>query len=75
MAGDNPTGALPDPLSMIGRETGVNSTCAGVRPTSGSSDTEVVANTSGTVVDVVASIEQGQQQTPRHWVHRPKFEL
>ena len=55
VAGDNPTDALPDPLSMTERETGTNSTCAGVRPIIGSSDAEVVVNTSGTVVVVTAS--------------------
>ena len=33
---------------------GTSSTCAGVRPTKGSSDTEVVTNTSGTVIVVAA---------------------
>ena len=55
VVGDNPADALPDPLFMTERETRTNSTCAGVRPTIGSSDTEVVANTSRTVIVVAAS--------------------
>jgi len=55
LVGDNPTDVLPDPLSMTGRETEAISTCAGVRPTIGSSDTEVVTDTSGIVIIVAAS--------------------
>jgi len=62
VAGDNLVDALLDPLSMIVRvvstETGANSTCAEIRPTTGSCDAEVVANTSGTVV-VIASTATG----------------
>jgi len=50
LAEDNPADVLPDPLSMTGRETGTSSTCAGLRPTTGSLDTDVVTNTSGTVI-------------------------
>ena len=49
---DNPADVLPDPLSMIGREMRTSSTYVGVRPTIGSSDTEVVTNTSGTFIVV-----------------------
>ena len=35
---DNPTDALSNLLSMTRREMGINSTCAGMRPTAGSSD-------------------------------------
>ena len=62
IAGDNNASALPDPLSMMVRvvsiETGANSICAGIRPTIGSFDTEVIADTSGTVI-VVASTAIG----------------
>jgi len=55
LAGDNPANVLPNPLFMTEREAGTNSTHVGVRPTVGSSDTEVVTNTSGTVVVVATS--------------------
>ena len=55
LTGEKSVDVLPDPLSMTGRETGVGSSCAGVRPTIGSSDTEMVADTSGAVIVVAAS--------------------
>ena len=55
LTGEYSADVLPDPLSMTGRETGVSSSCAGVRPTIGSSDTEMVADTSGAVIVVAAS--------------------
>ena len=58
MAGDNPAGTLPDPLSMmvnvVSIETRANSLGAETRPTAGSVDTEIVADTSGAII-VVAS--------------------
>ena len=57
LTGENSTNVLPDPLSMTGRETGVNSSCAGVRPMIGSSDTEMVADTSGAVIVVSTATE------------------
>jgi len=59
VVGDNPADALPDPLSMIVRvvstETGANSTCAGIRPTTVSCSAEVIVNTSETVVMVAST--------------------
>jgi len=55
LVGDNPADVLPDPFFMTGRETGNSSTCAGVRSTIGSSDTEVVTDNSRIVIVVVAS--------------------
>ena len=55
LTGENSADVLPDLLSMIGRETGVSSSCTGVRPTIGSSGAEVVTDTSGTVIVVAAS--------------------
>jgi len=56
LTGENSADVLPDPLSMTGRETGINS---GVRPTIGSSGTEMVADTSGAVMVVAASAATG----------------
>jgi len=55
LARENSADVLPDPLSIIARETGINSSCAGVRPTTGSSGTERVADTSEAVIVVAAS--------------------
>ena len=64
MAGDNPVGALPDPLSTMMRvmstEVGANSPGAETRSAAGSVDTEIGADTSGTVI-VVASAATEQQ--------------
>ena len=59
LTGENSADVLPDPLFMTGRETGIGSSCAGVRPTIGSSGTEIVADTSGTVIVVAASTATG----------------
>ena len=55
LTGENSADILPDPLSMTGRETGIGSSCAGVRPMIGSPGTEVVADTPETVIVVAAS--------------------
>jgi len=75
VARDNPADALPDPLFMTGRETGTNSTCTGVRPTTGSSDSEVIANTFGTVIVVVASTTTEATSNSTALGFWPKFEL
>ena len=56
LTGENSVDVLPDPLSMTGRETRINS---GVRPTIGSSGTEMVTDTSGAVIVVAASAVTG----------------
>ena len=47
---------LPDPLSITGREMEINSSRAGVRPTTGAAEAEMVADTSGVVTVVAASL-------------------
>ena len=58
MTGDSSTGALPDPFfTMVGimsTEEGANSLRAETRPAAGSVDTEIVADTSGTIVAVAS---------------------
>ena len=75
VAGDNPTDALSDPFSMTEQETKTNSTCAGVRPTTGSSDTVVIANTSEMVVVVAASTATEATGNSTALDSPPKFEL
>ena len=55
LAGENSADVLPDPLSITGRETGIGSSCAGVRSTISSSDAEMVTDTFGAVIVVAAS--------------------
>ena len=55
LTGENSTDALPDPLSVTSRETGIGLSCTGVRLTIGSSDAEMVTGASGSVIVVAAS--------------------
>jgi len=59
LTGENSAEVLPDPLSMTGRETGIGSSCTGVRLMIGSSSTEIVADISGTVIIIAASTATG----------------
>ena len=55
LAGENSADVLPDPLSITGREMEINSSRAGVRPTTGAAEAEMVADTFGVVIVVSAS--------------------
>ena len=55
LVGENSADVLPDPLSITGREMGINSSRAEVGATTGAVEAEMVAGTSGTVTAVVAA--------------------
>ena len=55
-AGENSADVLPDPLSITGRGMGINSSRAGVGSTTGATEAEMVAGTSGAVTVVAASM-------------------
>ena len=81
MAGDNPVGALLDPLSMIvlvvSTKTGANSLDVETKPAAGSVNAETVAETSGTVI-MIASEAKGAATNSTILgspVHRLKFKL
>ena len=56
LAGENSADVLPDHLSIIGREMEIDSSRAGVRPTTGAAEAELIANTSGVVTVIAASM-------------------
>ena len=55
-AGKNSADALPDPFSITGRGTELNSSRAGVRPTTDAAEAEMVADASGTARVIAISV-------------------
>ena len=54
--GENSADVLSDPLSITGRGMGINSSHAGVGSTTGATEAEMVAGTSGAVTVIAASM-------------------